>query len=109
MSDRVSWWSGLAFPPVDQWKGFLLATLGIVLGAAAFDFLAAEATLSTDVRALASLRDAVELVAGALVCGLVVWIGIRVVRRGEAPEPKESVLWSACLIVIFVTAAKMLS
>jgi len=109
MINRGNWKDVLAFPPLYQWSGFLLATLGVMLGAAAFDFISAAGTQSVGSRAANALQWAGQLVLAALCCGFVLWLCIRLVKGGDvAPEPKESVLWSASVIVIIVTAVRLL-
>ena len=58
---------------------------------------------------LISLQYGVVLVIAGLSCGLVVWTGLRIFQGvGSAPEAKESVLWFAAVLVVLVTAVRMI-
>jgi hypothetical protein len=100
--------AGIGFPRIDGWAGFLLAVLCVALGAAAFDFISSAGTAARGSRALGSLEYGGTLVACALLVGLVIWAGLRIFKGNDgAPEGKETVLWSACLLVTLVTGLRM--
>jgi hypothetical protein len=101
------WRSALALPRADQWTGFALIAAVAVLAAAAFEFVSSGSTLGAGARAAESLGHAAILVLWALAGGVLVWVGIRVFTgRAAAPEVKETVLWSACLLVILASALR---
>jgi hypothetical protein len=103
----AGWKSALAFPRVDEWTGFLLGTFGVMLGAAAFNFISTASTLAVGPRVLGSLEYGGKLVLAALVGGLIVWGAMRIIKGEDAPEAKETVLWSACLLATLVSAVQM--
>lgn len=89
------------------WQGFLLGSLVLLIGAAAFDFLDSASKLETSTRVLGSMFYASKLLMFALIAGGLLWLGMRAVQGKSAPEVKESVLWTACLVATAVTAVRM--
>ena len=107
MRPAPGWRNALAFPRADQWTGFALGATLAVLAAAAFDFVSSRSSLGMGTRAVASFEHAAILVAWAFAGGVLVWLGIRVFTgSAAAPEIKETVLWSACLLVTLASALR---
>lgn len=103
-------WRRMSLPSVDEWPGFFAAVFCGVVAVAAMNLMNGSSATSFGERAFSSVKDAAVLVAGGLTCGFIVWAGRRVFQ-GEhfAPQPKETMLWFACIVVILVTALRMLS
>jgi cation transport ATPase len=108
MKPGPGWRSLIGLRRIDGWAGFLLAIVCVVLGAAAFDFISSASTLARGSKALGSLEYSGTLVACALLVGLFVWAALRIFKGNDgALEGKETVLWSACLLVTLVTGLRM--
>ncbi len=108
MNPVPQWRRALSNTRIDEWAGFALAASCVVLGAAAFEFFTTTSALAATPRAWGSLQYGIKLVLGALVFGIVVWSGLRAAKGSAgAPEMKETVLWSASLLVTLITALRM--
>ena len=104
-----SWRDAFPVLRIDQWTGFLLLVAAVVLVAAAFEFVSGASAAAPGARVLGALAYAAKLVTWSLAGGLVLWLGIKLARGEGAPEPKETVLWSACLLATAGSALRFLN
>lgn len=90
-----------------SWPGFVFGFVLLVAAVAGIDYIAASRTSDT-AHALASMGYAAMLLAWGAGIGGVLWVVMRVLKgENGAPEAKDTMLWSACLVVIAVGAARM--
>ncbi len=83
----------------------------MIAGASAFDFVNAGSRGAATARAFASLEFGSVLVAAALVAGLMVWAAMWVFHHGSQSthDPRETVLWSACVLTVLASGLRLFS
>lgn len=105
--NRENWTGLLTFAPLETWRGFLAAIVLGTLGVTGLDYMSGKRIPGAE-QGLTSLQHGVLLTGGALASGAALWLCIRFFRgSADAPEPKEFVLWCACIAGVVITALRM--
>jgi hypothetical protein len=95
---------------IDNWLGFAIGLCVFVAVATGFDYAGAKDGLAPGVQLLSSLFFALKLLAVAVACGIVLWGAMRAAKGVHgAPDFRDSVLWSACLIGGLVLLVRMIA
>lgn len=86
-----------------SWSATIITSLAIFTAAAAMHFISSPARPFAQ-RAADALLFSASLFGVALVCGVLVWGVARLVRRDDALDMKDTVLWVAALVGVAYAA-----
>jgi hypothetical protein len=92
----------------DGWHGFAFGVVLLLACAAGVDYADSARTLELGAQSLSSLLYGARLMLYGVLAGGLLWLAMRLFR-GEygAPEARDTVLWSTCLVTVFISAVRM--
>ena len=100
-SNAASTWS------INSWLHFVIGAAVLVLLAGGIELANGAGELSGP-RVLSSALFGAQIVAVALVAGILLWLMLRLWKgKGDAPDFRDCVLWNACLVGGLVMSLRM--
>ena len=93
---------------IGSWLQFAIGACLFVMVAGGLDLAGVKVRTSLGAQTLSSLWFGFQLLVFACIAAVVLWLAMRAAKGKGAPDFRDSVLWSACLIGGMVMLIRML-